>query len=318
MLDRNDTFFQLADQLARQMGFGQVCAVYPTSMNSDEQGYSGAKLVRIHCMFTDGKKKSFVCKEAGFAERWVMLALTEQKRGYSPWSYANLNGNEETAWFIMQDIRPGEEPVPHDSYLWKKQVATALAQIHADNWMCADKIPRTFHADASHWKDITTKISVDHLERQCETDDGFAARYAGVLPKLRKRGEWFAEKMTELYQDGRGLTMTHGDLQTIDGDHVRRFRGNPMVIDWGFCRYAPCFIDLTDYFTKEETRLYLEELHRLGISLSKKEFEEGVSIASFYPAFLYLYPALVQYKRGSDVRLNRLLTVLCRDSESGF
>ena len=104
--------------------------------------------------------------------------------------------------------------------------------------------------------------------------------------------------MTELYQDGTSITITHGDLQNISGDHVRCFKGKPMIIDWGFSRLAPFYIDLVDYFTQEEAMLYLEALQYRNIKISKRDFEECYHMASLYPVFIYLYPALVQYDSG--------------------
>ena len=85
----------------------------------------------------------------------------------------------------------------------------------------------------------------------------FAGQYSRVLPKLRKTAERFATDMADLYRDGTSVTVTHGDLQDMVGDHVRCFQGRPMIIDWGFSRLAPFYIDLVDYFTQEEALLYL-------------------------------------------------------------
>ena len=147
-----------------------------------------------------------------------MRILTEQKRGHSPFAYSDLQDTSQTAWFIMQDIRP---------------------------------------ADEAYWKHITTKISVDHFEKKCASDNHFAGQYSRVLPKLRKTAERFATDMADLYRDGTSVTVTHGDLQDMVGDHVRCFQGRPMIIDWGFSRLAPFYIDLVDYFTQEEALLYL-------------------------------------------------------------
>lgn len=308
--DMDDNFFRLADALSQKMEVGELSSIHPASMNPDEQGYSGAKLLRINCVYSNGKTGSFICKHTGLPERTVMQTLTEQKRGHTPFSYTDFPETDEAAWLIMQDIRP-HEPIPQDHLSWKKQVATALADIHTDNLMCADKMPYLPHADEVYWKHITTQISIDHFENQCLKDKAFAAKYAGTLPKLRKRAEQFAQNMTALYREGNSLSITHGDLQSIDGDHVRCFEAKPMIIDWGFSRYAPFYIDLVDYFSQEEALWYLEELHRRGINLNKKDFDERYHIASFYPAFIYLYPALMQYNRGSDTRLEYLLSVLC-------
>ena len=211
----------------------------------------------------------------------------------------------------MQDVRTSES-IPQDTNLWKRKTAAALADIHTDNLMCADQLPHLPHADEEYWNHITTQISISHLEKQCAEDNAFAARYAGMLPKLHKCAERFVHDMAALYRDGTSLTVTHGDLQTIHGDHVRCFQGKPMIIDWGFSRYAPLYIDLFDYFTLEEAILYYEELRNRGIAISKNDFKEGYRMAAAYPAFIYLYPALVQYNRGSGARLDHLLSILCK------
>ena len=82
------------------------------------------------------------------------------------------------------------------------------------------------HADRSYWQNITSKISIDHFENACKNDHAFSKKYARLLPVLYRRGEQFVKDMTLLYQDGESLTLTHGDLQTISGDHVRCFNAN--------------------------------------------------------------------------------------------
>ncbi len=294
------------------MDMGQVYSVCLNSMKPDEQGYSGAKLVRLNCTFSNGKTVSFICKYTGMSERIVMKTLTEQKREHTPYSYSNLNETKEMAWFIMQDIQPCEK-VPYGSLAWKKQVAGALADIHADNFICTTEMSRLPYADEAYWKHITTQISADHFERQCAKNNAFAAKYAVMLPKIHRCAETFVQNMTEMYRERSSLTVTHGDLQNIYGNHVRCFHGKPMIIDWGFSRYAPFYIDLVDYFTQEDAMLYWGELHRHGFVISKNDFKERFRIVSCYPAFIYMYPALAQYNRGDSTRLDSLLTLLCRD-----
>lgn len=307
-----DTFFRLADELSSRMGIGAVHSVHPEPMEENERGFSGARLVRLACVFSNGKTGSFVCKHACFPERTVMQKLTEQKRGHTPFSYADLSQAAESAWFIMQDVRSCG-PISHGGSDWKRKVAAALADIYTDNFECAGKFLGLPHADEAYWNHIATQISVDHFERQCERDNAFAKKYAGVLTKLRRRAEVFVKDMTALYREGSGLTVTHGDLQITSGDHVRCFQGKPMIIDWGFSRYAAFYIDLVDYFAPEEALLYLEELNHRGVIISKNDFEERFRAASCYPAFIYLYPALMQYNRKDGVRLDFLLRVLCQE-----
>ena len=206
-----------------------------------------------------------------------MQLLTDQKRGHTPSSYTDLRKPNENEWFIMQDVRLCE-PVPRGSLDWKRKVAAALADIHTDNFKCTDQIPCLPHADKEYWDYITMQISVDHFEKQCEKDNVFAKKYAGMLPKLHRRAEAFVQDLTALYREGSSLTAMHGDLQSIDGDHVRCFQGKPMIIDWGFSQYAPFYIDLVDYFTPEEALFYLEELHHRG-GFSAKMILRSVTVS---------------------------------------
>ena len=63
-----------------------------------------------------------------------------------------------------------------------------------------------------------------------------------------------------------------------------------MVIDWGFTQRAPFYIDLVDFFTRQESLLYWEALRRQGSALSQASFLERWQAASVYPGFIYLYP----------------------------
>lgn len=83
-----------------------------------------------------------------------------------------------------------------------------------------------------------------------------------------------------------------------------------MVIDWGFTQRAPFYIDLVDFFTRQESLLYWEALRRQGSVLSQASFLERWQAASVYPGFIYLYPTLMQYLRGDDSRLEKLINLL--------
>ena len=53
-----DVFFQLTEELSKRMGIGQVSSVHLEPMRDDEQGYSGAKLIRLACVFSNRKTSS--------------------------------------------------------------------------------------------------------------------------------------------------------------------------------------------------------------------------------------------------------------------
>lgn len=299
-----EIFLRMAGALAREMGLGRIEPIQIEPMGADEQGYSGAKLSRLRFLMPDGTRRSFVLKYAGPMERLAMDLLTRQGRGHTPHAHQQPPLDRE-GWFIMQDIGPNRwTPQGPD---WKRKVAGALAEIHRDNLGFADRFPQACQAGEAHWRDVVGRLSVDHFERQCQSDNAFSARYAHLMPKLRRRGEIFARNMIQLCREGNSLTLTHGDLQTMDGDHVRCLAGRPMIIDWGFSRYAPFYIDLVDYFTLEEAEWYRLALCQGGVELGQGDFEERWRMAAPYPGFIYLYPALMAHRRGDEALLERRL-----------
>ena len=124
---------------------------------------------------------------------------------------------------------------------------------------------------------------------------------------MRKAGHAFARDMTALSKETQWLTLTHGDLQDMEGSHVYNVLGKPYVIDFGFARYAPFYIDLVDYFSFENAALYHKALTNKGFSLSRPDFEERFRAAYRYPCFIYMFPSIMQWKSGSKERLLKLL-----------
>ena len=299
----------LASQFSQRMGGGVPVAVCAEPMGPGEEGFSGAKLLRLRCTYADGGEATCIAKHTTWQERAVMQTFTGQGRGFTPAAWDTQETSREDAWLLLEDVSPSQ-PLPTDTLAWKAQVAQALAALHGDNLSRPGSPALLPPAQEGHWQRVTTALSLDHLQRQCQQDGAFSRRYGGLLPQLYKRGERFVREMLALSQEEATLTVTHGDLQTICGDHVRRFRDRPMVIDWGFTQRAPFYIDLVDFFTRQESLLYWEALRRQGSALSQASFLERWQAASVYPGFIYLYPALMQYLRGDDSRLEKLINLL--------
>ena len=62
--------------------------------------------------------------------------------------------------------------------------------------------------------------------------------------------------------------------------------------------------------TEFAVRVSRDTLRRQGSPLSQASFLERWQAASVYPGFIYLYPALMQYLRGDDSRLEKLINLL--------
>lgn len=207
---------------------------------------------------------------------------------------------------VQQDLGK-RVSAPQGNRQWMENVADALAEIHGNNMNRGEEMPWLPHADADYWEKIVTQISVGHFERAVCEDRNFARQFGIYLPQLREAGNAFAQDMTALYRETQWLTLTHGDLQNIEGDHVYNIQGSPYIIDFGFARYAPFYIDLVDYFSFENAVLYHKMLTARGFSLNRKDFEERFRAAYRYPCFIYMFPSIMQWKNGSEKRLLKLL-----------
>lgn len=304
----NQEWLGLANRLSSRMGTGPIQSVQAVPMESGEVGYSGASLFRLRCHFADGRKGSFVCKRTSGQERAALERLTLQERGITPVSICR---EPETGdgWILMEDVG-NLQPVPENLAHWKRQVARALAGIHRDNLGRGAEMPWLPRGDEEYWRHLTGALSVDHFARMCAEDPVFANQYGEKLPSLRETAEAFSLEMAKLYADGKANTLTHGDIQTPLGDHVRSQDGRPRIIDFGFCRYAPLFIDLVDYFSPDEWVLCWEEMENEGGDFGKSYFLKGCETASRYPAFAYLFPALMAWKRGEPQRLQKCFRLL--------
>ena len=295
-----------ADNLSCILNMGSVASVNERPMEANEQGFSGATLIRLDAVFDDGRQGSFICKKADLKERMVMRILTEQGHQHTPAAYSEDCVSDEPMWMIQQDLGKRIN-APHDNLQWMERVADALAEIHGNNMNRGKEMPWLPHADSDYWEKIVTQISVDHFEKAVCEDRSFARQFGAYLPKLRKAGDAFACDMAALYKETQWLTLTHGDLQSMGGDHVYNIQEMPYIIDFGFAGYAPFYIDLVDYFSFENAALYHKALTSRGFFLNLKDFEERFRAAFRYPCFIYMFPSIMQWKNGSEERLLKLL-----------
>lgn len=243
-----------ANMLSYILNMGSIATISEKPMDSNEQGFSGAAIIRLDVVFNDGRKGSFIAKKAELKERMAMQTLTEQGHLYTPAAYSDNLVSDEPVWMIQQDLGKRVH-APYGDQKWMENVAEALVEIHGRNMNRGEEMPWLPHADANYWKKIVTQISVDHFERAVCEDGNFAREFEKYLPKLRAAGNAFACDMTALYKEKQWLTLTHGDLQNIEGKHVYNIEGKPYIIDFGFVRYAPFYIDLVDYFSFENVAL---------------------------------------------------------------
>lgn len=289
--------YKVAQGLADILGYGTVSHIEAEDMADSERGWSGAEVVRKKVFFTDGTSTSMIFKLAERKERCAMKLLTGQEQ-CSPASYSYDVVSDEPKWMAMEDIGHQKAASPDDR-MWLNKVAGNLASIHAANMGKGADMPWLPVADGAYWHSVVTRLSIAHFEQKMEEDPGFERAFGKYLPRLQETGARFAEDMTALFNEKEYLTLTHGDLQMHDGTHIYNCDGVPRIIDFGFCRYAPFYIDLAGWFTVKNMKLYYQELTARGFSLKYPDYEERVRTAFRYSGFIYLYPSIIDWQNGS-------------------
>ncbi|GAB6930668.1 hypothetical protein JCM10914A_46510 [Paenibacillus sp. JCM 10914] len=296
----------LADVLQR----GKVCQLEQGFMTDAERGWSGADVRRIEVTYENGQKESVIFKEAALKERMAMKTLTDQGHQNTPATYSLDIETDEPRWMAIEDL--GSVKFPPPGVDWSPRIAEALAKIHARNMRRGSQMPWLPHADRHYWKDyLVTKVSVDHFETFMEQTPEFCREFRAYLPTLREKANAFADDMAALYDEKNSLTLTHGDLQSVDGSHIHYYNEKPYFIDFGWCYYAPFYIDLASYFNFEDAKLYYNELIANGVSLSYDDFYERLRAAFRYSGLIYLYPSIRQWSLGpTELKGKRLLHML--------
>lgn len=295
----------LAQGLADTMGLGIVSHVETDTMDEHERGFSGAEVIRRRVFLADGTDTSMIFKSADRKERCAMKLLTEQKQ-CSPACYSDDTVSDEPKWMAMEDLGRPKFADPCDE-LWLTGVSECLASIHSANMKNGSGMPWLPVADDMYWQNVVTGLSVDHFERKMAQSTAFDREFGKYLPGLREEGKRFAEEMSALSRERDCLTLTHGDLQMRDGAHIYCCDGSPRIIDFGFCRYAPFYIDLAGWFARDDLKLYYNALCKKGLSLKYADFEERALAAFRYSGFIYLCPCVMDWKDGSTEQTGKRL-----------
>ena len=68
----NEELRFLAEQLSQILNMGKVINIREASMEAYEKGFSGAEVLRMECIFENGKKDSFICKKTDLDRKSVV------------------------------------------------------------------------------------------------------------------------------------------------------------------------------------------------------------------------------------------------------
>ena len=147
------------------LNMGSIATISEKPMDSNEQGFSGAAIIRLDVVFNDGRKGSFIAKKAELKERMAMQTLTEQGHLYTPAAYSENLVSDDPMWMIQQDLGKRVN-APYGDQKWMENVAEALVEIHGNNMNRGEEMPWLPHADANYWKKLLHKFQLIILKEQ--------------------------------------------------------------------------------------------------------------------------------------------------------
>jgi len=273
------------------------------------QGYSGAMLRYYDVTYTlrgNVERMAIVTKEASLVERRTLAWLNEHGLAV-PFSYiADLTTDESVSVCMAYagDSAPAQGSV--------QKVAHALAVIHhaalehgsdltwlppADNTFLTERIVDICWRRP--WRHLSTGEGYANWYGQfqpaIEPDVAFNEAFGAIYPLLEKRAKRFADDMAALWAAGDSLTLVHCDFHD---SNVRWQAGRPRLLDWEQAQYGSLYIDLPNYFSRQEALLYRNALADLGHTIPRDKFLAGYDAACPYPGFKYFGIGLWNWRHG--------------------
>lgn len=277
------------------------------------QGYSGATLRYYEVAYARGgatARTIAVTKPAGIVERQTLAWLDERGLAVP----RNLTRDLVRDEYIPMALEYAGD-VPSPEYKAEK-VARALAAIHHAALVRAAELPWLPRADPAffaerivnccwrnHWRHALTGAGyTDWYGRWREArpaGDPFWQQFADYDARLEAAASQFVADMAALWGEGDTLTLLHADFHA---DNVRTADGRVAIIDWEQACYGPLFIDLPNYFTRDEAPLYREALAELGEEIPLERFLRGYDAARRYVGFKYFGFGVLHWRAGDPPR----------------
>jgi hypothetical protein len=277
------------------------------------QGYSGATLRYYDVAYaaTGGAGQvTLVVKEAPLVERRTLAWLGA--RGLAvPFSYTADLTSDALVPICMQytgDTLLSDEQA--------RQTARALASIHVAGLGRGDELSWVPRADPGFFAEWLVDTCwrrpwrhrlfgegyVNWGGRRVEDampDGRLQAALAPYTQPLEEAAAHFLREMTALWEEGDALTLIHGDLHS---GNVHAASGRASILDWESARYGPLYVDLPNYFSREQALLYRDALAELGHEIPPERFLAGYDAANPYVGFKYFGFGVTDWYTGDPPR----------------
>ena len=274
------------------------------------QGFSGATLHYYDVVYEapvgERGEVRLVIKEATLVERRTLAWLNG--RGLAvPFSHTLDRVGEATAPVCMQfagDMAPPPEMVA--------EAASGLAAIHAAAMGRGAELPWLPRADRAYFmgpmvvdawrqpwehalRDEAFTSGAGYTWPRSERGADFAAEFDELTAPLEAAAERFVDAMEALWTAEDSLTLIHADFH---GDNMRWDGRRVSVIDWGQARYGSLYVDLPNYFTRDQALIYRDALAELGHDIAHDKFLAGYDAAWPYPGFKYFGIGIWNWRYG--------------------
>ena len=135
--------------------------------------------------------------------------------------------------------------------------------------------------------------------REAREPDPFWAQFAAYERPLEEAAARFLRDMAALWQESDALTLLHMDFH---GGNVLANDSQTAIVDWEQACYGPLYIDLPNYFTREESLLYRDALAALGHDIPPDAFLARYDAASRYVGFKYFGIGVLHQHPGGPPR----------------
>jgi len=278
-----------------------------------KSGFSGAQMrlfdVKITANQPDAPSLALLVKAAPLNERHALVTLYRQGQPAVPFCHTLDLVSEGPAPICMRYIQSD----PNDAgYGFLRLAARELAAIHAKNLANHDLLTWAPPADRGFYEGGYVLKTWRDCWYELLKDMDFKSEFGQYCQPLETAAVDFLAAMGELWDEGKTLTLIHGDLH--DGN-VLSENGKPFIVDWGQAHYGSFYIDLPNLFSAEVIPFYLQALADLGCEIPRHEFMRRYRQAGRYVGFKYIAFTLSGWpdrnQPGSMVRahLNNLINL---------
>lgn len=266
---------RLEDSVTRLLGGRQIQEI--RRLPEGAQGASGGEIHYYQANLATGDTRLFITKHATLLERRVITLLLQQRQAVPPTDIPDPSVEGRSCMVQLFARRMPKHKGPFSRFT--RAYAKALAAIHAANLRTNFQwVPRG----------TVENLYLEYWQSAWHNNLGipeFADEFAPHTERLESTFPRFLADMQAMEEEGSSLTLINADLHP---DHMRILDETVCFIDWEQARWGTFYLDLVNYFHKETSLVYRDELAKLGHEIPVVDFLDRFHAMGRYMGFRYL------------------------------